>query len=247
MRKAVAGHSLGLEGVDELGRIAEFALSAGYEKDRIRIDPSCVRGLEYYTGPVFEAQLTFEVPNEKGEPVVFGSVGGGGRYDGLVGRFRGPSTGSGQAEDVPATGFSVGVSRLAAALKAVGKLGEAGESGPVVVTVMDRDRMADYQRMVADLRNSGIAAEMYLGSSGMKAQLKYADRRNAPCAIIAGSDEFAAGKLQVKDLAAGKEQAAAIADNRTWREERPGQFEVAREELVAKVRELLARQRAGSS
>jgi histidyl-tRNA synthetase len=203
----------------------------------VLVDPSVVRGLEYYTGPVFEAQLTFEVPNEKGEPVVFGSVGGGGRYDGLVGRFRG--------EDVPATGFSVGVSRLAAALKAVGKLGQEGASGPVVVTVMDRARMADYQRMVADLRNAGIAAEMYLGSSGMKAQLKYADRRNAPCAIIAGSDEFAAGRLQVKDLAAGKEQAAAISDNPTWREERPGQFEVARQELVAEVRELLERQKSG--
>ena len=144
-----------------------------YGSRRIRIDPSVVRGLEYYTGPVFEAQLTFEVPNEKGEPVVFGSVGGGGRYDGLVGRFRG--------EDVPATGFSVGVSRLASALKAIGKLGDEGAAGPVVVTVMDKERLADYQRIVADLRNAGIAAEMYLGSSGMKAQLKYADRRNAPC------------------------------------------------------------------
>jgi histidyl-tRNA synthetase len=217
--------------LDGLAAIAEVYDPAG---SIISVASDVVRGLEYYTGPVFEAQLTFEVPNEKGEPVVFGSVGGGGRYDGLVGRFRG--------EDVPATGFSVGVSRLAAALKAVGKLGEEGAAGPVIVTVMDRARMADYQRMVADLRNAGIAAEMYLGASGMKAQLKYADRRNAPCAIIAGSDEFAAGKLQVKDLAAGKEQAAAIGDNRTWREERPGQFEVAREELVAAVRRLVERQ-----
>ena len=155
---------------------------------------------------------------------MFGSVGGGGRYDGLVGRFRG--------EDVPATGFSVGVSRLASALKAIGKLGDEQPAGPVVVTVMDRDKLADYQRMVADLRNAGIAAEMYLGSSGMKAQLKYADRRNSPAAIIAGSAEFESGKVQVKDLIAGKERASATASNQEWRDERPGQFEVAQGELV---------------
>jgi histidyl-tRNA synthetase len=236
---ALRESDVGQQGRAELEEISELVARSGYESDRIRIDPSVVRGLEYYTGPVFEAQLTFEVPNEKGEPVVFGSVGGGGRYDGLVGRFRG--------EDVPATGFSVGVSRLASALKAVGKLGDEGARGPVLVTVMDRGRLADYQRMVAELRGAGIAAEMYLGESGMKAQLKYADRRNAPAAIIAGSDEFAAGTLQIKDLAAGKEQAAAIADHRTWREERPGQFEVARDDLVAAVRRLVDRQQARTS
>jgi histidyl-tRNA synthetase len=222
-------------GFDELDAIRDLVSVAGYD-GRIQIDPSVVRGLEYYTGPVFEAQLLFEVPNEKGQPVIFGSVGGGGRYDGLVGRFRG--------EDVPATGFSVGVSRLAAALKAVGKLGDESASGPVVVTVMDRDRVTDYQRMVADLRNAGVAAEMYLGSSGMKAQLKYADRRNAPAAIIAGSQEFESGKLQVKDLVAGKEQAAKIEGHDTWREERPGQFEIAARDLVAEVMKLLEKQRS---
>ncbi|MYZ46509.1 histidine--tRNA ligase [Propylenella binzhouense] len=223
-------------GLVDLRHISRFCRAAGYGTRRIQIDPSVVRGLEYYTGPVFEAQLTFEVPGEDGRPVVFGSVGGGGRYDGLVGRFRG--------ENVPATGFSIGVSRLAAALKAIGKLGEEGASGPVVVTVMDRDRMADYQRMVADLRNAGLRAELYLGGSGMKAQLKYADRRNAPCAVIAGSDEFAAGRLQIKDLLAGKAQAADIADHETWREERPGQFEIAARDLVAEVRALIERQRS---
>jgi histidyl-tRNA synthetase len=223
----------GKQGAQELEAIGNLVESSGYQ-DRIDIDPSVVRGLEYYTGPVFEAQLTFEVPNEKGEPVVFGSVGGGGRYDGLVGRFRG--------EDVPATGFSVGVSRLASALKAVGKLGDEDAHGPVVVTVMDKDRLADYQRIVADLRGAGVAAEMYLGSSGMKAQLKYADRRNSPVAIIAGSNEFESGRLQVKDLAAGKAQATAIADHPTWKEERPGQFEVARDQVVGEVKALLQKQ-----
>ncbi len=240
-REAVASAELRLNstepgrvGAAELEQIAKLIEIADYS-DRVTIDMSVVRGLEYYTGPVFEAQLTFEVPNEKGQPVVFGSVGGGGRYDGLVGRFRG--------EDVPATGYSVGVSRLAAALKAVGKLGDEGMNGPVVVTVMDREKLADYQRIVAELRNAGVAAEMYLGSSGMKAQLKYADRRNAPCAIIAGSNEFDSGKLQVKDLVAGKAEAAAIGSHADYKEERPGQFEVAASDIVAEVKTLLEKQR----
>jgi histidyl-tRNA synthetase len=233
----VGDSGAGQTALNDLNEMFKLLPAAGYGSRRVRFDPAIVRGLEYYTGPVFEAQLNIPVPNEKGEPVVFGSVGGGGRYDGLVGRFRG--------EDVPATGFSVGVSRLAAALKAVGKLDGEDSAGPVVVTVMNREKLADYQKMVADLRNAGIAAEMYLGASGMKAQLKYADRRNSPAAIIAGTDEFSGGKIQIKDLAAGKAQAAAIADNRAWREERPGQFEVLRGDIVAEVRKLLDRQKAG--
>jgi histidyl-tRNA synthetase len=220
-----------VEGLGELEDIWEVARQGGYGIDRIRIDPSVVRGLEYYTGPVFEAELLFQIPNEKGQPVVFGSVGGGGRYDGLVGRF--------MAEEVPATGFSIGVSRLQAALTALGKLGEADAAGPVVVLVMDRERTGDYQKMVADLRNAGVAAELYLGASGMKAQMKYADRRNAPLAVIQGDDEKAKGVVQVKDLVAGKQAAAAIADNAAWRDERPGQVEVAEADLVAEVKRML--------
>jgi histidyl-tRNA synthetase len=221
------------EGLRDLAEISELVRSAGYGTRRIQTDVSVVRGLEYYTGPVFEAELTFQVPNEKGEPVVFGSVGGGGRYDGLVGRFRG--------EDVPATGFSIGVSRLAAALRLTGRLADGAARGPVVVTVMERDRLADYQRMVGRLREAGIAAELYLGSSGMKAQLKYADRRNSPCVIIRGSNEREAGKVQIKDLAAGKEQAGFIDSHQAWREERPGQFEADESQLVEAVRSVLAR------
>ena len=228
-------------GRNDLDELQELVRSAGYESDRIRIDPSVVRGLEYYTGPVFEAELTFEVPNEKGQPIVFGSVGGGGRYDGLVGRFRN--------EDVPATGFSIGVSRLAAALKYTNKLGDEASVGPVVVTVMDRDRLADYQKMVAELRTAGLAAEMYLGGSGMKAQLKYADRRNAPAAIIAGSQEFDRKEgpvVQIKDLVAGKARAASLEGHDAWRDERPGQFEINREDLVAEVKALLEKQRGAN-
>ncbi|WP_414834251.1 histidine--tRNA ligase [Afifella sp. YEN Y35] len=242
--KLFSDSDLAREGFEELLQLSELVRSAGYGTQKIRLDVSIVRGLEYYTGPVFEAQLTFEVPNEKGEKVVFGSVGGGGRYDGLVGRFRG--------EDVPSTGFSIGVSRLAAALKNLGKLGSEDETGPVVVTVMDKSRLADYQAITAELRaglnadlgpaERPVPVEMYLGGSGMKAQLKYADRRNAPCAIIAGSDEFDSGRLQVKDLLEGKRQAAAIASHDEYKEERPGQFDVVRTNLVEEVKALLKRQ-----
>jgi len=230
---AVSGSEIGSEGCRELAEIAELTGAAGYGDGRIIIDPSVVRGLEYYTGPVFEAELTFEVPNEKGQPVVFGSVGGGGRYDGLVGRFRG--------EDVPATGFSIGVSRLASALYLTGRLGGSQEQGPVVVAIMDRERTADYMAMAQALRSAGIRAEAYVGSAGMKAQFKYADRRNAPCVVIQGESERTAGKLQIKDLAEGRRQAAAIAEHSEWQEQRPGQFEIDEGDLVSAVADLLSR------
>jgi histidyl-tRNA synthetase len=219
--------------IAELRAIAELIGTSGYE-GRIMIDPSVVRGLEYYTGPVYEVELLLDTKDEKGRPVRIGSVGGGGRYDGLVSRFRG--------EPVPATGFSIGVSRLQAALTMLGKLDTRPEFGPVVVTVFDRDRVADYQKMVATLRNAGIRAELYLGNpKNMGNQLKYADRRNSPCVIIQGSDEKTRGEVQIKDLIEGAKAAAAIASNQEWRESRPAQFSCKEEELVAKVREVLAR------
>jgi histidyl-tRNA synthetase len=215
------------QGVADLATMQSLFDAAGYGADRIRIDPSVVRGLEYYTGPVFEIELTFPVTNEKGQEVVFGSVGGGGRYDGLVSRFR--------SEPVPATGFSIGVSRLAHALKLTGNLAAEENSGLVVVLVLDRDQTARYQAIVSRLRNAGIRAEMYLGSSGMNAQMKYANRRNAAAVVIEGSNEREAGELQVKDLVAGAEAAKNIADNAEWKAERPGQFTVKDAELVEKL------------
>jgi histidyl-tRNA synthetase len=223
----------GLEGLSELRQIWEMVKAAGYDDGRIRIDPSVVRGLEYYTGPVFEAELTFQVKNEDGQTVRFGSVGGGGRYDGLVERFLG--------QKVPATGFSIGVSRLAAALAALNRDKPAVAEGPVVVLVMEKDRIAQYQRMVQALRGAGIRAEMYLGTAGMKAQMKYADKRGAPCVIIQGGDERARGEVQIKDLVEGAKASATIKDSREWREGRPAQVSVKEDELIAKVREILAR------
>jgi histidyl-tRNA synthetase len=238
LRNRMAGNARGQEGAAELSKIAELVERAGYGPDRIQIDPSIVRGLEYYTGPVFEAQLTFAIANEEGRTVQFGSVGGGGRYDGLVSRFRG--------ETVPATGFSIGVSRLHDALRLVESPIVTGRarSGPVVVLVMDRDRIGDYQEMAAWLRGAGIPAEIYLGSAGMKPQMKYADRRNAPCVIIQGSNEKAAGEVQVKDLVEGARQAEAHASHADYKAARSAQFSVRAEPdaLVAAVRALISAQ-----
>ncbi|GGX59528.1 histidine--tRNA ligase [Tateyamaria omphalii] len=225
----VKGSEIGQRGVRELLEITSLLFNSGYYSDRIVIDPSVVRGLGYYTGPVYEAELTFDVQNEKGQTVQFGSVAGGGRYDDLVKRFTG--------QEVPATGVSIGVDRLLAALRATNRIGTT-EQGPVVVTVMDRDRMADYQQMVAELRSAGIRAEVYLGNpKNFGNQLKYADKRNAPIAIIEGGDEKERGVVQIKDLYLG----AKIAETATHEEwaENPSQFEVPRDQMLAKVQEIL--------
>ena len=229
LRELVEGSAVGLQGVEELETIADLMAAGGYGPDRVEIDPSVVRGLGYYTGPVFEAELTFEIKDDKGRVRNFGSVAGGGRYDDLVKRFTG--------QEVPATGVSIGVDRLLAALHAKGRL-SSDTVGPVVVTVMDKARMADYQAMVAELRQAGIRAEVYLGNpKNFGNQLKYADRRGSPVAVIAGGDEFDSGMIQIKDLILG----AKIAENATLEEwkDRPSQYEVPRADLVAKVREIL--------
>ena len=230
LRRLVEASEVGIQGVKELGEIASLLRGQGYHSDRIVIDPSVVRGLGYYTGPVFEAELTFEITDEKGRPRQFGSVAGGGRYDDLVKRF------TGQA--VPATGISIGVDRLLAALRAKGRIGSAAQ-GPVVVTVMDRDRMADYQELASKLRKAGIRAEVYLGNpKNFGNQLKYADRRGSPVAVIEGADEKAKGVVQIKDLILGA-KIAESASLEEWKD-RPSQYQVPLDEMVAKVREILA-------
>ena len=229
LHELVQGSDTGVQGVNEMETIAGLLDAQGYGADRIVIDPSVVRGLGYYTGPVYEAELTFDILDDKGRKRQFGSVAGGGRYDDLVKRF------TGQA--VPATGVSIGVDRLLAALREKGRI-SSRPCGPVVVTVMDRDRMADYQAMVAELRNAGIRAEVYLGNpKNFGNQLKYADRRASPVAVIEGGDEKAKGVVHIKDLILG----AKIAQSATLEEwkQRPSQFEVPRDQLVASVRRIL--------
>ncbi len=235
LSESMRGSRIGDEGIDEMNQIVDLCLAMGYADGQIMIDPSVVRGLEYYTGPVFEVDLTFPITGEDGKPVRFGSVAAGGRYDGLVSRFRG--------EPVPATGFSIGVSRLAAALQHLGKLDSKPEPGPVVVTVFDKDRLAEYQNMVAKLRTANIRAELYLGNPrNLGNQLKYANKRNAPCVVIQGSDEKAKGEITIKDLVVGAE----LAKLEKGREEHlqkqaEAQFAVTEDKLVDAVRAVLAR------
>jgi histidyl-tRNA synthetase len=229
--RQLGGSALAAEGLTDVRQMQALFDAAGYGPDRVRFDPSIVRGLDYYTGPVFEAELTFEAKDDKGRPVRFGSVGGGGRYDGLVARFKGI--------EVPATGFSLGVSRLYAALAALGKIDERGSTGPVVILVMDKQRMADYQTMAFELREAGIRAEVYMGGSGMRAQMKYADKRGAPLVVIEGGDELARGEVTIKDLVLGAQKSREITDNEEWRSGRPAQVNVPRSGLVTAITNML--------
>ena len=227
--RIIGGSAEGDEGLRELSDINSALTAMGIGDDRAFIDPTIVRGLEYYTGPVFEAEA--QVNDEAGKLVSFGSIGGGGRYDDLVARFTG--------EQTPATGFSFGVSRLVATLKAAGREGRKAARGPVVIIAFNPEHMADYFKAAADLRNAGIPAEVYLGASGMRAQMKYADRRLSPAAVMIGEDERAAGTVTVKDLDLGRDLAAKVTDNAEWRAERPGQATIPRAELVPFIRRIL--------
>ncbi len=220
-------------GIHELAEMQDIFARADYESEQIIVNPSIIRGLEYYTGPVFECELLMETKDEKGNPVRFGSVGGGGRYDDLVARFTG--------QQVPATGFSIGVSRLYAALKLVGKAEESDVLAPVVVTVMDKDRQGDYWRMVQDLRKAGIRAEMSLGAANMGKQMKYADKRGSPLVVIQGGDEKALGQVTIKDLRLGSEMAAGIETREEYASQRLAQVTVAEADLVKTVQDMLGR------
>jgi histidyl-tRNA synthetase len=231
----VSRSASGEAGLAETEEIRRLIAAAGYS-DRIKIDPSVVRGLEYYTGPVFEAELLAPIKDERGQPVRLGSVVSGGRYDGLIERFTG--------EKVPATGVSIGVSRLLFGLQRLGKYQKSASQGPAIVLVLDRDRIADYQTMVQQLRNAGLRAELYLGEGGLKAQMKYADRRSSPCVVIQGGDEKAKGAVQVKDLVLGA-TLTKIEDREEYlKKQAEAQFLVAEDKLVETVRAVLARHKA---
>ena len=219
------------EGISELSSIIYLVRKQGYKSDRIVFDPSVVRGLGYYTGAVYEAELTFEIKDKKGRVRQFGSVAGGGRYDDLIKRFTG--------QLVPATGVSVGVDRLLAALEERGGEVDTGEVGPVIVTVMDKDRIGDYQAMVSELRGAGIRAELYLGNpKNFGNQLKYADMRGSPLAIIQGADEFDRGKVQIKNLVLGAQLSKDIDSLEKWRTN-PSQIKIARRHLVKRVKRFI--------
>ena len=232
----LAKTDIGSQGLAELDQMNCLFLSCGYQPDQIEVETCVVRGLEYYTGPVFEAELLAPIKDERGQPVRLGSVVSGGRYDGLIERFTG--------EKVPATGVSIGVSRLLFGLQRLGKFKESASRGPVIVLVLDRDRIADYQTMVQQLRSAGIRAEMYLGDGGLKAQMKYADRRSSPCAVIQGGDEKAKGAVQVKDLVLGA-TLSGIEDREEYlKKQAEAQALVPEDKLAETVRAVLARHKA---
>jgi histidyl-tRNA synthetase len=229
---AIVESEEGKAGISELETMDKVLAAAGYGDDIVKFDSQIVRGLSYYTGPVFEAILTFQTTDEDGKPVQFGSVAGGGRYDNLIERFT--------DEKIPATGASIGVDRLLVAY-ADRRIKELDDNAPVLVTVMDQPRLADYQAMAQELRKAGIPAELYLGQKGFRAQIKYADQRKMPVAIIAGEDEFTKGEVTLKDLRLGAQLASGIVDRDKWRKDQPAQIQVPRAKLVDGVKEILAR------
>jgi histidyl-tRNA synthetase len=229
---AIGGSAEGDAGLEELSRIGAALHGLGVAPSAALFDPAIVRGLEYYTGAVFETELTLPTRDAHGREVRYGSIASGGRYDDLVARFTG--------ETVPATGFSFGVSRLVAALRAAGREpGGAQARGPVVVIAFSEAHMADYFAVAGELRAAGVPAEVYLGGSGMKAQMKYADRRLSPAVVMLGGDEIAAGTVTVKDLDLGRTLSGAVSDNAAWRAERPGQATIPRADLVAHIRRIV--------
>jgi histidyl-tRNA synthetase len=232
----VAESQTGREGIEELRQIARLLWESEYRYEQISFDSSVVRGLEYYTGPVFEADLTASITDERGQPIRLGSVVSGGRYDGLVERFTG--------EKVPATGVSIGVSRLLFGLQLLGKFKASATQGPVVVLVLDRDRIADYQKIAQELRAADIRAELYLGESGMKAQMKYADRRSSPCVVIQGGDERAKGEVTIKDLILGAMLTETKDRDEYLKKQAEAQFSVPEGKLVEAVRRVLSRHKA---
>ncbi len=237
----IASTSGGRAGIDEVAAIMSVAGGCGYGYDRIKIDTSVVRGLDYYTGAVFEAQLTLPIRNEAGEAIVFGSIAGGGRYDNLVSRFTG--------QTVPATGISIGVSRLVAALKSLGF--EAQYRDPlIIILVLDKSDITTSFATAREIREHFFASPLngkyvrvdtYAGEGGMKAQLKYADKRGAAIAVIEGGDERAKGEVTLKDLALGAELAKSVESRAAWVKDRPAQTSVKRKDLIVELRKLLGR------
>jgi len=232
MEALVGGSQAGADGVAELREMDALFTALGYQADRLAIDASIVRGLGYYTGPVYEIELTFDAEDENGDITRFGSVGGGGRYDDLVKRFKGV--------EIPATGISIGVSRLAAALTMLGKTQGSQADPLIVVLVMDKETRPALMQLVQNLRQAGLRAELYIGDSAMKAQLRYADLRNARLVIIEGEDERQAGVVTLKDLELGKQQSAEIEDNAEWRASAHAQQQVPRDALIDTIKQILA-------
>lgn len=183
------------EGISELKEICNYLIALSIPEEKIQIDFSLARGLDYYTGPVFEAIL-LDAPE-------FGSVFGGGRYDNLVERFLRHDGQVGKS--IPAVGASTGIDRLLAAMEKLQLIESTPSTARVLVTVMERNRMTEYMQLTRELRANGINTELYMGEEkGLGKQLQYANKQEIPLAIIIGSNEFEKNEVTIKDLRAGK-------------------------------------------
>ncbi len=234
LARQVEASEVGRQGLDELRQIDEALSVGGFSEDRVVFDSTVVRGLEYYTGPVFEGALTFEIKDEDGQPRQFGSVFGGGRYDDLVKRFLG--------REIPATGASIGVDRLLSALQHLGKIESSASVAPVLVTRLDKSLTGEYQKLVAELRTAGINAELYVGTQNIGKQFQYASRTGKIACIVMGSDELARGEVSIKDLRLGDELSKEVGEDRKkWLEQQPAQSSAPRARMIEAVRGVLAR------
>jgi len=233
MEGLIGDNPIGREGISELRQMHEFVSDMGYSDSRFRLDPSVVRGLDYYTGLIYEANLLTGKDR-------LSSVGGGGRYNGLVTRFL-PQV---SLDDSAASGFSIGISRLFSILN--GPEGPTSETrklitGPVIIAAVEPSYSSHYQELATRLRQAGIKTEVYLGTSSLKSQMKYADRKNSPCVVLRGKMEMQQGIVQIKDLALGKELSKQISSNQEWRADRPAQISIHEDRMVEAVEEILAR------
>ena len=212
---------------DQLNSFEEYLQN--YKELPFEFDPTVVRGLEYYTGLVFEVELTAKILNDKGKEVIFGSVAGGGRYDKLIARFG--------KEDVPATGISIGVDRLVYAIEQFDKI-SSNKKPLIIIANLISDEISTYLNIADQLRLEGYACEIFYGSNNLSKQLKYCDKRGASAVIIIGEDEFKNNTISIKNLTVGKEMSKNIDSREEWKELKAGQFTINKDDIINEIKKI---------
>jgi histidyl-tRNA synthetase len=212
---------------DQLNSFEEYLQN--YKELPFEFDPTVVRGLEYYTGLVFEVELTAKILNDKGKEVIFGSVAGGGRYDKLIARFG--------KEDVPATGISIGVDRLVYAIEQFDKI-SANKKPLIIIANLISDEISTYLNIADQLRLEGYACEIFYGSNNLSKQLKYCDKRGASAVVIIGEDELKNNTISIKNLTVGKELSKNIDSREEWKELKAGQFTINKDDLINEIKKI---------
>ena len=213
---------------DQLSSFEEYLQN--YKDLPFEFDPTVVRGLEYYTGLVFEVELTTKVVNDKGKEVIFGSVAGGGRYDKLIARFG--------KEDVPATGISIGIDRLIYAIEQFDKI-QSNKKPLIIIANLIPEQISNYLSIAEVVRDEGYACEIFYGSNNLSKQLKYSDKRKASLVIIIGEDEIKNKTISIKNLTVGKELSKNIDSREEWKELKAGQFIINKDDLITELKKIL--------